>query len=227
MKDAFASKCERQRNTNCSITRYLSRFIKILHAHLAWVTSQVNPQLLRTSLSVMSATAGWMWGLAHHTSKDENLWCDILPGGAWRQRIRGINIDALARGTKDQIACFCTFPFHPGLYTQPSVHNKCSTNCNRMTTTQAHSRSALWWYRSSALNSCSSALCNILQGAVVPLMGKGQTRLWKSLFTASCLAVWSRSQQPLKWNEPRSHRLILFFWMLAAVQWHRRERLKK
>lgn len=91
-----------------------------------------------------------------------------------------------------------------------------------MTTTQAHSRSALWWYGSGAPNSCSSALCNILQGAVVPLMGKGQTRLWKSLFTASCLAVWSRSQQCLKWNQPNSHHLMLFFWMLAAVQWHQR-----
>lgn len=132
----------------------------------------------------------------------------------------------LAGGTSDQIACLCTFPFYHGLHTQPSVHTKCctKTNCDRMTTTQAVSRSALWWYRSSALNSCSGALCNILQGTVVPLMGKGQTRLWKSLFTASCLAVWSRSQQLLKWNEPRSHRLILFFWMLAALQWHLRER---
>lgn len=144
-----------------------------------------------------------------------------------RQGLWGINIDGLARGTKDQIACFCTFSFHHGLHTQPLVHNKCSTNCNRMTTTQAHSRSALWWYRSSALNSCSCALCNILQGTVVPLMGKGQTRLWKSLFTASCLAVWSRSQQLLKWKEPRSHHLILSFWILAAAQWHWRERRKK
>lgn len=57
-------------------------------------------------------------------------------------------------------------------------------------------------------------------------MGKGQTRLWKFLFTASCQAVWSRSQELLKWSEPRSHHLILFFWMLAALQWHWRERHK-
>lgn len=168
--------------------------------------------------------------LSSQTSWNYNQWCYFFPDGMCRQDYQGkyygkqYHTDGLGRGTKDWIACFCTMVLHR----QPSVPTKCitKTNCNRMTTTQAHPRSVLWWYRSSALNSCSCALCNILQGTVVPLMGKGQTRLWKSLFTASCLAVWSRSQQLLKWNESRSHRLILFFWMLAALQWHRGERHK-
>lgn len=131
--------------------------------------------------------------------------------------IRGLNVDYttlkkdLAGGTKDWLACMCTV-FSITVCTQPYLCTKCitKTNCNRMTT-QAVSRSVLWWYLSSALNSCSCALCNILQGTVVPLMGKGQTRLWKSLFTASCLAVWSRSQQLLKWNKPHSHSLYFSF----------------
>lgn len=36
----------------------------------------------------------------------------------------------------------------------------------------------------------------------VAVLGMGQTRSWKPLFTASWLAVWSRSRQLLKWNEP-------------------------
>lgn len=48
-------------------------------------------------------------------------------------------------------------------------------------------------------------------------MGKGQTRLWKFLFTASSLAVWSRSQQLLKWNKPRSRRLILFLFNACCL----------
>lgn len=95
-----------------------------------------------------------------------------------------------------------------------------------MTPTQSDSCSLLWWYHSTVLLSFSWAR-NFLQGTVVLLMGRGQSRLWKSLFTASCQAVWSRSQQLLKWNEPCSHRLILFFWRLAASQRLQRERHKR
>lgn len=176
-----------------------------------------------------SATAWWMWGLAHWTSYNQTSWYFVSLAGVLRPSVRGIiektePVRWFSTGHKRLNCQLCSFLFYHTLHTQPLVQTKrtTNTNCNPVTTAPAHSRSVLWWYRSS----CFGALCNILQGTVVPLMGKGQTRLWKSLFTASCLAVWSRSQQLLKWNEPRSHRLIRFFWMLAGLQWHRRERHK-
>lgn len=78
----------------------------------------------------------------------------------------------------------------------------------------------------AALQIAAPLLLLIFFNAQLCSNGKGQARLWKSLFTTSCLAVWSRSQRLLQWNEPRTHHLILFLWTPAALQWHQRERYK-
>jgi len=85
-------------------------------------------------------------------------------------------------------------------------------------TTQQVQRQVQGRYHGGSKRPASPTLNNIPAQAV-PLMGKGQTRLWGSLFTAGCLAAvrsrsGSTSSRGREKTKASRRRLILRFWML-------------